>query len=191
VQRGHRDMVVIDGREVCILWRGGFATAKADPVIGLLAGIHPGLDRGGLQVIFALRCYLDTSDFGGRACREIHVDQGALRPASRDQPTDHISAVRLAGRPVHLPAAAFFIGLGEGDGRNAQGAAFHGAGDCSGIGDIVGHVRAAVDAGNHQVRGRAFQQVATHHHHAVRGRAGDGETPLVNLAQAKRRSESE
>ena len=97
--------------------------------------------------------------------------------------------MRLGAGPLHFALLGKIIDLRQRNGRNVERTAFHSPGDGAGIGDVVGRVHAAIDAGEQQRGLGVLHQMGRRHHHAIGRRAGDGEMAVVDLAQAQRRGE--
>ena len=87
----------------------------------------------------------------GRTVRKIDVEQDACAEARLDQRLDDLRRVRLRRLADRVVARVEAVGLAERDRGNAEERPLHRAGDGARIGDVVGHVLAAVDAGEDEV----------------------------------------
>ncbi|MNT51811.1 hypothetical protein D3C72_1887970 [compost metagenome] len=77
------------------------------------------------------------------------------------------------------------VGLAQRHGANALQRSLHGTGHSTGIGDVIGHVRADVDARQDEIR-LAIQHLAHGHDDAIRRRAPERKTLLGDLTQPQR-----
>ena len=76
--------------------------------------------------------------------------------------------------------------LAHGDGADAEQGGFHRRGDRPGIGDILAHIAAAVDAGKHEIGPPLAEQMVDGDEHAIRRRPVDGEALLPDAAYLQR-----
>ncbi len=91
---------------------------------------------------------------------------------------------RFPDRPLAALDAA--VGLRQRDGGNAEQRALDGRRDGAGIGDVLGDVLAAIDAGEHEIGLLVGEQAPDRHQHAIGRRALHREMLGRDLAQAQR-----
>ena len=119
-----------------------------------------------------------------------------LTKTSRGMPSASTRRIRSGanfqrGVPMRVLAGRGGVGLGQGEGGNAEHGALDGAGDGTGIGHVLGGVAAAIDAREHQVGLAVGNDVPRADDHAVGRRALDGEVARPDLAQPQRIIERE
>ena len=166
-------------------------TLEGDPIIRIAAPIIARLDPQQLLVALALAGDGDAPDFLGRTVRKVDVDEDVARHAVGEHAADQVGSECQGSGPMRVLAGRGRIGLGQGEGGNAEHGALDGAGDGAGIGHVLGGVAAAIDAGQHQVGLAVGNDVPGADDHAIGRRALDGEVARPDLAQPQRIVERE
>ena len=184
-QRRHRDVAGIDGGEVGALRGAGAAPLERQPVVGIAPGVAALLDLQEAGVPPALHRDQGSCNRIGLPVGEIDVHDAGRHPLDRQQLADEARRVCQCRLPAHRLATLEAERLRQSDGADAEDGALEGTGDGAGVGDILGHVGAAVDAGEHELRRLLLQDVAHAHDDAVGGRAAHSEGALVDLAHAQ------
>ncbi len=182
MQRRDRDAAVEDRPQVGADGRIAALAQEAEPIIVAAPRIDALVDGEKVLVAFALAGDLDALHFLGPAVGKIDVHQNARPKLHRHQAAHDMGAVTLGHGEAH--AVAVDAGhLREGDRLEAESGSLHGGGDGSRIGDVVGDVLAAIDAGENEI-GQARHDLARRHDNAVGGRAGHLVATLLDLAEA-------
>ncbi len=97
----------------------------------------------------------------------------------------------LGGRPLDVRVSRKAERLAERDRRDTELRTLHRGGDGAGIGDVVGDVLAAIDAGEHEIRLLVLHDVADRHQHAIGRRTSHRIFAGSELAYAERVRERE
>ena len=136
------------------------------------------------SAVQALTDHLDSAYVASRQVGKVHVDEDALGPSTLDQHGQEAPCPLLGGRPMML--AVVPVCLAERDGRRAEQRRLHRRSDGAGIGHVLAHVGAVVDAGEHQIGRVVDQDLVEGEENAVGGRAVDGVAAPGNAAEAQR-----
>ena len=98
------------------------------------------------------RCDLDAARLAGR---DVDVEQRPAADGHRVELVDEVGDEARGGGEVEVALAAL---LGDRDRRQAEHDALEGGGDRARVGDVVGQVRAVVDAGDDELRREAVDK---------------------------------
>src|SRR5579883_1641586 len=186
--RRHRDEAAAHGGDVGLLVVLVLARRVADPVVGAAARVDA-FDDVAAEAAHALARDPHALDGGRCYVGKVDVDEHVLGPPHGQHLAHHVGAVMRGGRPLHR--LAVHVGLAEGDRRDSEQAAFHGAGNGTRVGDVVGEVGAAIDARQNDIGLAVLHEMLDAEQHAVAGRALEREFPLAHVAQTQRLARSE
>ena len=190
MQRRHRNLAVVDRAQVRAFRRIRQLAFEAQPEIGAAAQIGALVGIDDVLIAPALKSGLDLIHVLWRQIGKVDVDQHVLGPAMLQQLADDSRPVGFRRLPWDRRfLAAKAARLRKRDGGDAELHALHRPGDGAGEGHVLGQVLAAIDAGEHQIRRIAFDQMLHPQQHAIGWRAGYGEALGPGLAHADRRGQ--
>jgi len=141
--------------------------------------LYRGLLDAGAQTLIQVAAWpaRRLEHFAAPRLRKIHVEQDARRQSFLQNDWHELASEFRGGLEIHFLRA---IGLRNRDGRDAVDRCFARGAHGAGVIDVLAHICAAIDSGNHEVR-FLLQQSVKGENHRVRGSAFDSVFALRNF----------